>query len=77
MTDVLIVIVLFAWWWGGTLVLALKGKYWWAGFHLLLIGLWLFAIPMCRLAKPGSWWARRFYDDAKLRAARERFNPLR
>jgi len=26
-----------------------------------------------RLAKPNSWWARRWYDRAKMKAARARF----
>ena len=48
----------------------LKGKRRWAviGFfsawHL---------VAAYRLAKPDSWWARRFYDDAKRRRASERF----
>jgi hypothetical protein len=32
---------------------------------------WL--IAAFRLARPGSWWARRFYDEEKLRRARTRY----
>ena len=29
------------------------------------------------LAKPNSWWARRFYDEGKLRRAQDRFAKVR
>jgi hypothetical protein len=51
-------------------VLWLKGKRFWAtigwftGWHV---------IPTFRLAKPRSWWARRFYDAAKMQRASDRF----
>jgi hypothetical protein len=53
------------------IVCALKGKLMWAvvGVYVspvALIGAW-------RLAKPGSWWAGRRYDEAKLARARERY----
>lgn len=35
------------------------------------MGIW----AVCRLAKPGSPWARRRYDERKLARARERFPP--
>jgi hypothetical protein len=38
-----------------------------------LCGLW----AAFRLAKPGSPWARRFYDESKLERSRERFPPDR
>lgn len=51
---------------------ALKGK--WGSF---LIG---FVIPLAwivaglRLAKPRSWWAKRFYDKPKYEEAKERYS---
>lgn len=54
-------------------VTMLKGKYW-MGVIALLIGGPLVAIfGTSRLAKPDSWWAQRFYDEAKSARARERF----
>jgi hypothetical protein len=53
-------------------VTALKGKPW-----LLLLGLlvgWCWIFGSLRLAKPQSWWARRFYDSTKLNESRARFN---
>lgn len=38
---------------------------------LLLGMIWLVAI--CRLARPNSWWARRFYGPEKMRRSEERF----
>ena len=38
----------------------------------LVVGM-VWVIAACRLARPTSWWARRFYDPAKLRRAEERF----
>jgi hypothetical protein len=51
----------------------LKGK--------MVIGCATFAIGgpfvnglcLCRLAKPDSWWARRYYGPAKLARARSRY----
>jgi hypothetical protein len=48
----------------------LKGKKLWATIGF--ISLW-HVIPMVRLAKPDSWWARRRYDGRKLERARTRF----
>jgi hypothetical protein len=48
----------------------LKGKRRWAvlgaptGWHL---------IPAFRLAKPDSWWARKYYSPEKMGRARNRF----
>jgi hypothetical protein len=53
-------------------VTGLKGKPW-----LLLIGLligWCWIFGALRIAKPQSWWARRFYDRSKLMQARMRFS---
>jgi hypothetical protein len=38
----------------------------------LLLGMvWL--VAACRLARPSSWWARRFYDPEKMQRAVNRF----
>jgi len=53
-------------------VTALKGKPW-----LLLLGFligWCWIFGSLRLAKPQSWWARRFYDSTKLNESAARFN---
>lgn len=62
-----------------------KGKYWvalvcGAGVFLLVsvLGLIPIAVALCcavRLAKPSSFWAKRFYGEAKLARACERFAP--
>lgn len=55
----------------GGVVTALKGKPW-----LLLLGLligWCWIFGSLRLAMPQSWWARTFYDSAKLNQSRMRF----
>jgi hypothetical protein len=52
-------------------VTGLKGKPW-----LLLLGLligWCWIFGSLRIAKPQSWWARRFYDESKLVQSRMRF----
>jgi hypothetical protein len=48
-------------------VTVLKGKYGMAFFGVAFHFLWW--IGAIRLAMPDSFWARRFYDDAKLREA--------
>ncbi len=48
----------------------LKGKRLWAVLGSL--SLW-HLIPMVRMAKPGSWWASRYYDEEKELMARARF----
>jgi len=53
-------------------VTGLKGKPW-----LLVIGLvigWCWIFGSLRLAKPQSWWARRFYDSSKLSLSQMRFS---
>lgn len=42
------------------------------GFVLLGLVWWVAA---CRLARPGSWWARRFYGQKKMQRALNRFDP--
>jgi hypothetical protein len=49
----------------------LKAKYGMAVAGLFIGICWVFGAV--RLAKPHSWWARRFYDDDKMRRATERF----
>jgi hypothetical protein len=53
-------------------VTALKGKW-----GLVLLG-FLITIPWfigaVRLAKPGSWWARKLYDERQLERANIRFD---
>jgi hypothetical protein len=45
-----------------------------AAFFLgfLIMGL-IWCVAACRLARPSSWWAKRFYGPEKLRRAEERF----
>lgn len=55
------------------LVGCLKGRY-----ALSIVGLFvLFGVPAIlagtRLARPDSWWARRFYDDDQLARAAHRY----
>lgn len=57
--------------WPLVAVIYLKGRPW------LAVGSF-FGIPFCwwaafRLAKPGSWWAERYYDDQKMNRAIKRF----
>ena len=54
-------------------VTALKGK--WGVFALGFLVWPAWVLGAIRLAKPDSWWARRFYDEEKLRRARERISP--
>ena len=53
-------------------VTGLKGKPW-----FLLLGLvvgWCWIFGSLRVEKPQSWWARRFYDSAKLSQSQVRFS---
>lgn len=36
----------------------------------------VWTVASFRLAKPDSWWARRFYDEAKLARARRRYGRI-
>jgi hypothetical protein len=57
---------------GPMVVTALKGQ--WALFAAgwITVGVvWL--IAAARLARPGSWWARRLYDPRKLARAQARY----
>ena len=40
---------------------------------LLAGSIWV--VAAFRLARPSSWWARRFYGPDKLKRAEERFGP--
>ena len=55
---------------GTAVICLLKAKYWTfvAG---LFIGLF-WVVGAIRLAKPSSWWARRYYDGAKMALAVQR-----
>lgn len=54
------------------LVTAMKGQWLFLVVGVLAGGLvWL--IVAFRLARPGSFWARRFYDETKLRRAQARY----
>jgi hypothetical protein len=46
-----------------------------AAFFLgfLILGM-IWVVAACRLARPSSWWARRFYGPEKMQRALNRFN---
>ena len=52
-------------------VTALKRKWWFFGLGFAINLLWY--IGAIRLAKPDSYWARRFYSPTKMANAQERF----
>ena len=54
-------------------ICVLKKKIIMAIISLVIGGGVIQTIGAVRLAKPESWWARRFYDEAKLQRSRERF----
>ena len=59
----------------GAVVTALKGKPW-----CLVGGLftgWFWVVGALRLAKPDSWWGRRFYAGTKLAESKIRFHEDR
>jgi hypothetical protein len=47
-----------------------------AAFFLgfLILGM-VWVVAACRLARPSSWWARRFYGPEKMQRALNRFDP--
>lgn len=53
---------------------ALKRKWWFTGFAVL--GSPWAIIGASRLARPGSWWYRKRYDDAKRARVNERYSEL-
>jgi hypothetical protein len=53
---------------------------WRKGQHLaFIVGFFLpgmvWWIVACRLARPSSWWARRFYGPEKMQRAIDRYGP--
>jgi hypothetical protein len=70
--DTLVILVIVGLSVAAAVVTALKGKPWFFLLGLVIGWCWIFG--SLRLAKPNSWWARRFYDDAKLTQSRMRFN---
>lgn len=54
-----------------SIVCWLKGKKLWATVGFFIGWHW---IPAFRLAKPRSWWARRYYGEDKMRRSRARFD---
>ena len=73
MPDRLIALIIFA-----VLIVIPAGitlsKRQWVEFFIgfLLPGI-VWIIASCRLARPSSWWARRFYDQEKMQRALNRF----
>jgi hypothetical protein len=67
--EVAIALILVATW---TTICALKGKPGFAILGVLLFGAFGI-VGAIRLAKPGSWWSRKFYGHHKLAKAWERF----
>jgi hypothetical protein len=50
----------------------LKGQYVLFGLGFLLVGT-VWYVAAFRLARPSSFWARKFYDDSKMGRARRRY----
>ena len=70
--ELAVILLLVALHVAAAVVTALKGKPW-----FLLLGLvvgWFWVFGSLRLAKPDSWWSRRFYTGDKLQLARVRFS---
>ena len=68
---VLLLILLFAWL-VPIVICILKRKIIMAIISLVTTGI-VAIVGASRLAKPNSWWARRYYDPDKLERARQRF----
>lgn len=64
---------LLAMWTICPIVTALKGKWGMVAAGLLVHPCWIFGA--IRLAKPDSFWARRFYSNSKMQLALDRFDP--
>ena len=74
MSNVLLVVVVYAFllaYLASIVICALKGR--WLMFFVGFIINVTHPIGASRLAKPESWWARRFYDETKLGRAEARF----
>ena len=54
-------------------ICVLKRKFIMAIISLVIGGGIIQTIGAARLAKPQSWWANRFYDEAKAQRSRERY----
>jgi hypothetical protein len=69
--ETLFLLLFVGLWIAAAVVTGLKGKPW-----VLLLGLligWCWVFGSLRLAKPQSWWARRFYDSTKMNESQLRF----
>jgi hypothetical protein len=58
-------------------ILPLKGR----AIHLFwvfvpLCGYWIIVVKACRMARPESIWARKFYDQRRTAAAYTRYDTL-
>jgi hypothetical protein len=60
---------------GCSVICAMKGK-WWVALLGFIVNVIILVWPICaiRLAKPESFWARRWYDDETTAKARLRFD---
>lgn len=67
----LFIIAIIALWTVCPVISAMKGKYGMLVLGLLIHPCWAFAA--IRLAKPDSYWARRFYGPEKMGQAQLRF----
>jgi hypothetical protein len=56
-----------------SVVCLLKGKLVLGWTTFVIGGPFVNGVGLCRLAKPDSWWARRFYGPAKLAKASHRY----
>ena len=54
-------------------ICVLKRKFIMAVISIVIGGGVIQTIGAARLAKPQSWWASRYYDEAKLQRSRERY----
>lgn len=71
--GILILLTLLALFVISPIVAAMKGKYGLVFLGLLVHPCWAFGA--IRLAKPDSYWARRFYGPDKINRAQVRFTP--
>src|SRR5437763_9948690 len=70
---VIVVLALIALaWLSCSALCAFKGRRGYAVGNLLVVGTPVGWAGAARLAKPGSWWARRFYGPEKLEQAKRR-----
>ena len=70
--ELLVILVVVGLHVAAAVVTALKGKPWFLLLGLLITWFWVFG--SFRLAKPQSWWSRRFYSGDKLQLSRVRFS---